>query len=39
MLVTGVEWLQVEYPKGHKLTLSTEGDFAKKFVKFNHVKI
>ncbi len=37
MLVTGVVTGRV--PKGHKLTLSTEGDFAKKFVKFNHVKI
>ena len=36
------DWCRVvtgRVPKGHKLTLSTEGDFAKKFVKFNHVKI
>ena len=36
------DWCRVvtgRVPKGHKLTLSTEGDFAKKFVKLNHVKI
>ena len=36
------DWCRVvtgRIPKGQKLTLSTEGDFAKKFVKLNHVKI
>jgi predicted TIM-barrel enzyme len=31
--VTGVELLLVRLSKGHKLTLTTEGEFAKKFVK------